>query len=70
MSKSEYSARELARDASEPRRQLGNATTCLWDIDTDQLTQREAKRLTTILNKINELEDIIEAREVEAIRGE
>lgn len=65
-----YSAEELAHDESEPRRQLANAQTCLWDIDLDDLTEREKNRLITILDKIDDLEDIIEEREVAEKRAE
>lgn len=65
-----YTAEELARDASQPRRQLGNAITALWDIDSDELTARETSRLTTIQTKIQELESIIEEREVAEMRQE
>lgn len=58
-------ADEMARDASQARRLLDNAQVCLWDIDQDQLTARERRRLGTINRKIGELTDIIEEREIE-----
>jgi len=63
-----YSAEELAYDGSQARIALANATTCLWDIDRSELTTRERKRLATVLRKIDELEDIIEEREIQEVR--
>lgn len=63
-----HTAEEIVDDASEPRRLLGNAKACLWDIDDDELTNREQKRLSTILGKIDELEDIIRERELTEIK--
>ncbi len=65
-----YSAEELARDGSHPRRMLGNAWTNLCDINRSDLTSREAKRLSTIMGKIDDLEEIIEEREVSERREE
>lgn len=64
-SKSGYTAEELARDESQPRRELGNAWAALCDINRDELTDREKSRLDTIQTKIDELESIIEEREVQ-----
>lgn len=64
MAAEQFTAEEMAFDRSEARRLLGNAKVCLWDIDGDALTSREQSRLRTIENKIGELEEIIEEREV------
>lgn len=69
MGEGRYTEKEIARDNSEVRRLLGNAKVTLWDIDNDELTDREKARLSTIIQKIDELEDIIEEREIEEIES-
>jgi len=68
MAAEQFTAEELTMDESEPRRLLGNAQACLWDINREELTARESKRLTTINNKIDELEEIIKQRELKEFR--
>ena len=57
----EPSPEELAVD-DQAVRLLGNAKITLWDIDRDELTRREQNRLSTVLDKIGELEDIVQER--------
>jgi len=66
----EFTAEELVQDGSQPRRMLGNALACIWDIDDGELTARERSRLSTIQSKIQDLDGIIEDREVAAITEE
>lgn len=49
---------------------VGNAKAVLSDIDDDDITERERKRLRTIYGKLNEVEDIMAERIAEDMEGE
>ena len=59
-----HTDREIVEDRTEALRLLDNMTVVSWDIQDDELTNRETKRLDTIRGKIQELRDIVYEREM------